>query len=130
VIVMANFNKDIWSAVLQTQFLELGLDVVFTSLHGKQAPATQNCQSLPIDGIFLPCDIIPYCQGGYLDFGNGVPSDHRVIWLDIPSMYICPTATNQPRHMTAWWLQCSDPCIIKQYMELFCQQLLENGMFT
>jgi len=53
VIIIANFNKDIQSPDLNSLFHEFGLEGFFTLLHGNQAPATQNCSSMSIDGIFM-----------------------------------------------------------------------------
>jgi len=64
-------------------------------LHGNSLQATHNHGSLPIDGIFAPAAIIPFCQVGYLAFGNGVPSNYQVIWLDILAglLHLIPEAT-------------------------------------
>jgi len=40
VIILSNFNADIRVMEVQTQFLELGLDKVYLSLHGPLVPAT------------------------------------------------------------------------------------------
>jgi len=55
-----------------------------TTQHGQDAPNTHNRGSAPIDGIFMPAQLIPNIRSGYLAFGEGIPSDHRLIWVDIP----------------------------------------------
>jgi len=88
IIIAADFNKDICSNTLQTFFSRFGLSEVCSTLHSPTLPATHNCGNLLINGIFAPDALIPMCQAGYLDFGEGVPSYHCAIWIDIPAVVL------------------------------------------
>jgi len=57
---------------------------VCSMLHGSSLPATHNCGTLPID-VFTPAALIPLFRAGYLNFGEGVLSNHPMIWMDIPA---------------------------------------------
>jgi len=91
VIIAADFNKDISSDTLRMFFSQFGLSKVCSTLHGPTLPATYNCRNLPIDSIFAPDALIPMCHVGYLDSGEGVPSNHHAIWIDIPAavLHMC-----------------------------------------
>ena len=61
----------------------MGVTDALTTQHGNQSPNTHNHGSALIDGIFLPANLILTIQLGYLAFGEGLPSDHQVIWVYI-----------------------------------------------
>jgi len=54
-------------------FSQFGLSDMCSTLHGSELPATHNCGTLPIDGIFAPEALIPMCHAGYLAFGKRGP---------------------------------------------------------
>jgi len=112
VIIAADFNEDICSDTLRTFFSRFGLSKVCSTLHGPSLPATHNCRNLPIDGIFAPDALIPMCCAGYLDFGEGVPSNHCAIWIDIPAAALHMCQQNSPAKAQARCLQCADPRVV------------------
>jgi len=73
----------------------------------------------PIDSIFVPVTLLELCQVGYLAFGAAVPSDHRVVSVDIPSQSVCSIKLEPIEWPIAQRLQCKDPGlwqnIIKHY---------------
>jgi len=89
-VVLADFNEDVHSLDLNQFFWEFNLVEVVTGLHPRVAPALCNYRSHPINGIFIPSCLLQHCCGGYLDFEEGTPSNHWVIWIDIPSAFVCP----------------------------------------
>jgi len=87
VIISGDMNDDIRSQKIQQAFRSSGLIEGLTTQH-MLPPATHNRGSLPIDGIFLPSALLDYCESGYLEFGEAIPSDHRALWINIPTNYI------------------------------------------
>jgi len=89
VILVADMNEDVRSLAIQDMLRAIGLVDGPTTLHASP-PATYNHGMNPIDGIFLPSNLVDQCNSGYLEFGAAVPSNHRALWLDIPAKYVCP----------------------------------------
>ena len=79
-ILMGDWNEDV-TAVQRKYFSEFGLREVLIEKYGP-APNTYEFVSKPIDGIFMSATL-DIQQGGYLPFGDGVPSDHRPMWVDL-----------------------------------------------
>jgi len=92
-------------------------------VHHQPAPATYNCGSTLIDGIFILTHLIPHCYSGYLNFGDDILSNHKVVWLDILVALICHTNSDQPVHAPAQRLQCKDTRIVQQYNDTLFQQI-------
>jgi len=90
VVMATDLNDNVRDQNITREFNKLGLVELLTQLHTATPPATHQRGSKPIDGIFVPAHLIPVCRGGYLAFGDGVASDHRAIWFDIPAAAICP----------------------------------------
>jgi len=84
IIIMGDMNEDIWEDPVLSVATNMGVTDAVTTQHGNQSPNTHNRGSMPIDGIFLPTNLIQTIQSGYLAFSEGIPSNHRVIWVDIP----------------------------------------------
>jgi len=85
VIILANINEDIREEWISTTFQQLGLSKVIIAQHRIQGLNTHNCSQNPIDGFVLPNHlVIQAVQLGYLAFGEGIPSDHHAVWIDLP----------------------------------------------
>jgi len=84
VIILGDINEDIQEERISTMFQHLGLSEVIITQHGTHRPNTHNHRQNPIDGIFLPNQLVQEVQSGYLAFGKGIPSDHRAVWVDLP----------------------------------------------
>jgi len=83
VIILANINEDIKEELISTMFQQLGLSKVIIAQHRTHGPNIHNCSQKPIDGIFLPNHCIQTVQSGYFAFGEGIPSDHCAVWIDL-----------------------------------------------
>ena len=79
-ILAGDWNEDV-NDVQRKYFSALGIREVLLEKYGP-APNTFEFGSKPIDGIFMSATL-GIQQGGYLPFGEGVPSDHRSLWVDI-----------------------------------------------
>jgi len=117
VIVAANFNKDIRSAELIQFFWQFDLIEVLTKLNQGRPPATHNRGSKLIDGIFIPAQLLHHGCGGYLNFGEGVLSNHQAIWLDLLVDLVCCHQADQQVCAPVRRLQCKDARIIQKYNE-------------
>jgi len=58
VIVLANFNEDVRSPELTQFFWKFDLIEALTNLNPGSAPATYSHGSKPIDGIFIPAQLL------------------------------------------------------------------------
>jgi len=88
VIVSSDMNDDVRSQKIQQAFRSSGLIEGLTTQH-MLPPATHNRGSLPINGIFLLSALLDYCESGYLEFGEAIPSNHQAVWINIPTNYRC-----------------------------------------
>jgi len=84
VIILADMNDDVWKDLIQALATQMGLQEAVTAQHGPGKPNTHNRGSTPIDRIFIPAAYIPAIQLGYLAFNEGILSNHRAVWVDIP----------------------------------------------
>jgi len=75
---------------------------------GEPLMAMHNCSSKPIDGIFVSHKLLPMIMGGYLAFGAGIPSDHRLLWIDIPATGLGLDPAKNQTKFAARCLQCHD----------------------
>jgi len=83
-MIALDLNEDIRSSTIQSLFASLGLTELLTHRHGRNAPPTYNRGTAPIDAIFVTATLLE-CRCGYFAFGAAVPSDHRALWVDIPT---------------------------------------------
>jgi len=85
-----------------------------------------NQGQFPIKGILLPSEWIPQVAGSYLAFDQGIPSNHRAVWVDLPINllgWIAPTSVPiQARH-----LKCDNPWVLKWYNNILDETLKEKG---
>jgi len=130
VIVAADFNDDIRSDTIRGFFSKFGMSEVISHGNPAQLPATHNRGSLPIDGIFVPDELIPFCWAGFLGFGEGVPSDHRLAWIDIPLPLLHLCLDSNPVKAPARRLQCTDPRIVLKYNNLLFDRLNNINVFS
>ena len=83
IILCMDVNDDIGQHCIKQFSNSLGLSNIIQSRH-TNPPATcdKNNQQQPIDTILISPGLTPV-SSGYLPFGKGCPSDHRVLWFDI-----------------------------------------------
>ena len=117
-IVMMDANQDIRSDKIAQKLKELGLRETIISKHEHHSPAPathqRNKRDIPIDGIWTTLTD-PNLQCGYLGFGEGLPGDHRLAWIEIPfeqALGINPPGLHkkEPSRLTT-----QDPRIVDKY---------------
>jgi len=69
-------NKDILSSDIKKFCQTTHLVEVIAALHGKSPIPTHQRGSKVIDGIFLSLSLLEEAQGGILDFGEAMISNH------------------------------------------------------
>ena len=116
IFLMLDANQDIRSGPLAQAFKDLGLNEGILSRHSDLQPPvpTQQLGSKPIDGFFTTLDLT-HCQSGYLAFGEGFGSDHRLAWMDIP--FEVAFGHNPPNlyHLDPSRLSLQDPRVVAKY---------------
>jgi len=116
-----DLNDDVRDLTIIQEFHKLGLVELLTTLHSSTPPATHQRGSKPIDGFFVPTHLAHLCRGGNLSFGDGVVSNHRAVWLDIPSAAVCPWLEESICRAPVRRLQCRDPRVVAKYNGLLIE---------
>ena len=127
IIIAGDLNNDVKRSV--KQFEEVGLREIISSKH-KNPPPTYNRNkqfSHPIDGIWATSglDVI---KCGYAPFEDGIPSDHRRIWIDIDYKTTLGCSYQKIRQRPIRRLKCSDPRLVTKYNESVYQKLKDTGI--
>jgi hypothetical protein len=113
---MMDANEHVTRGWLSKVFKDLGLHESIISKHSNLHPPVATWQEgvKPIDSIFTTLDL-SNAHSGYLAFGEGFHSDHRLAWLDIPYQATFghthpPLKTQQPSRLSL-----QDPRIVAKY---------------
>ncbi len=127
IVLLLDMNDDIRSSSVTTALQSAGLEELILHSHGPNPPPTYNRGSHPIDAIFVSPTLLA-ARAGYLAFGDGIPADHRCLWLDIP--FSVAFGHNLPPIVTApaRRLQCRDPRIVQAYLDRYCQFILQHRL--
>jgi len=123
VIILADINEDIRTDPIRSTFQQMGLVDAVTGQHGQLGPNKHNRGTNPIDGIFIPIALLPNVSSGYFAFGEGIPSNHRTLWIDIPLAALGWFNVPEPIPLKARRLKCNDPRVIKTYNDTLLRQL-------
>jgi len=84
-------------------------------LHPDWVPPTFQRGSSPINWIFTALQLLELAAGGYLSFGDAIPSNHCTIWLDFHLPEICPFQQEGYIKPGARRLQYKDPQVVTCY---------------
>ena len=88
--------------------------------------ATHNRGSKQIDGIFMSHSLQATVTG-LLAFGE-LHTDHRMLWVDLPSHKMFGFKPPEIFHSAARQLQCGNPSVQKQWIQLYTQKLQEHNL--
>jgi len=128
VIILADINKDIREEPIHLMFQQMGLIETIITQHGTHGPNTHNCGTNPINGIFIPSTLIQDVTSGYLAFGEGIPSNHRAVWIDLPLVALGWFNIPESVPLQARRLKCNDPRIIQWYNKALQEKLNQHQL--
>eukprot|EP00978_Attheya_sp_CCMP212_P041036 scaffold230432_cov59-Attheya_sp.AAC.1 len=114
-LIMENWNSDVRENDLTEFFKPHGMREILLEKHGENSPPTCNMGSSPIDGIWAT-NSLDIARGGYLNFEEGLPGNHRTLWADIT--YQSALGHHQPAIIRRGWrrLKLNDPRIVERYL--------------
>ena len=125
-VVSGDFNSDYTS--LTSWMQELGLTDLMDSRHGKAPITYQRSRSDPIDRIF-GSPTIKIKKGGFLSFGR-LLSDHRGIYVDIPTEFLLGFNPSPITHPNARRLKMKDPRVVKKYQDILHQECVNEDLYN
>lgn len=129
IIVGGDFNEDLQSTRLSSFFLQFDMIDLIASVQQSTAPATHTKGVVPIDGIFGSASL-DVNQSGYSDFSFGIGSDHRLIWVDIPSYSLLGGEAPKLWQPKARKLRTHDPRIVDRYNLRKLDELYKNNAIS
>jgi len=129
VIILGNWNEEVQSNMVSTPLQTLGLKDAVITFHHASPPNTYNQGQFPIDRIFLQAEWIPQVTGSYLAFDQGVPSDHRAIWVDLPIDLLGWNAPTTSVPIWARHLKCDDPHVVKHHNNILDEKVKKQGIY-
>ena len=127
IILCMDANEDIRDNRIRQFHLSLNLTEAILAKH-KNPPATcdKNSQRQPIDAIWVSPGLQPVASG-YLPFGKGCPSDHRLLWTELVKDTFLGGAPKlaipKPRRLRA-----SDPRMVKKYIHLLHPEIMKHQL--
>ena len=125
-VVSGDFNSDYSS--LTTWMQDIGLIDLIDSRHGKAPITYQRSSSDPIDRIF-GSPTIKIKKGVFLAFGR-LLSDHRGIYIDIPTEFLLGFNPPPLTHPNARRLKMKDPRVVKKYQDILHQECLKEDLYN
>jgi len=128
VIVMADMNKDVQEDQILPWSDRLGLKEAIMAQHGNATPNTHNCSQNPINSIFVPAELLSSIQSGYLAYREGIPSNHHVVWVDIPLGALGWFSQAPAAPLKARWLKCEDLQMVEQYNRFLENKWTRQGL--
>jgi hypothetical protein len=124
-LVMAmDANEEIRTGATDEFFQALGMtEAILTRTK------THNCnlQRQPIDGIWTT-PRLKAIGAGYCTFGNGCPSDHQVLWIDLSYKQAFGYKPPYLQYPAIQRLQTRDPRLIAKYNKEVKKLLLDTGL--
>ncbi len=130
IIIAGDVNEDVRTGLTNEFFTALGLREVILERHSQKSPPATNDNNdsrEPIDGIWASKEL-EVTAAGYLPFGDGCDSDHRLVWADfsyhtvfgqeLPSEYRPPSKK----------LRANDPRLVKRYNRKVKSKLKGAGL--
>jgi len=128
ILLLTDFNDDATAPWVKRWVANLGMVEALTFLSPETAPQTYQRGVHPIDGIFAAPQLLEKPAGGYLSFGDTIPSDHQAIWVDLHLLEVCPIHQEVYTKPSAHRLQCKDPQIVDCYNTALLAMLEEKNI--
>mmetsp|Transcript_2278 Transcript_2278/g.3284 ORF Transcript_2278/g.3284 Transcript_2278/m.3284 type:complete len:152 (+) Transcript_2278:90-545(+) len=108
IVLAFDVNEPIVDSSISEALEHIRLKEAIINKYKGTPPATHNRGSHTIDGIFVSCGL-EIESGGYLGFGEGIPSDHCAAWVDIAYSNGLGHPLPPISRPKACRLQCNDP---------------------
>ena len=132
IIVGIDANEDVREGKTKEFFDKMNMYESIISSHPDSSILSTNSNSShskPIDGIFLSHSLTSIASG-YMAFGDGCQSDHRVLWIELTYEqafgYISPPLKSAPPRR----LTCAVPSRVESYISQVKSALKEEGLIT
>jgi hypothetical protein len=104
----------------------LGLVEAIIDRHGRLGPPTFHLGSHPVDGFYVTSTLLGL-PCGYTEY---LTSDHRLLWMDVPTSNAFGYSVPQIVTANARRLKCQDPRVVKAYLEEYGRILTETTVFS
>ena len=129
VILGMDANEDITNGTIHRKLVEIGMREVITERHRENTPppSTYSRGNTPIDGIWCSHGITPI-KAGYSTFHEHYNSDHRLLWIDIPTEEAFGHRPPGIHEVQARRLQPKDPRNRKKYIKLTLEGFQKQGI--
>ena len=117
VIVGCDCNDDVRKGSFYDSFEEISMEESICAMHGHEGPATQQSNECrkPIDGIWTT-ELRKPSHSGNFPFGDGVTSDHRLVWMDINQHQLYGNHPSKTMSPSPRRLKILDPLSINKYV--------------
>jgi hypothetical protein len=125
VIVGIDVNEDIRSGKFQKMMNEIGFTEIMTFAHGLDLPPTYSRGSAPIDAIFVSANLLG-SQCGYAPS----PTDHRVLWVDIPCKVALGRSSPSFPIRRPQRLILQDPRVVSKYLSTLTDFLTKQDFLS
>jgi len=109
---LVDMNDNVHTNPIQTAATQMGFTEAITTQHRPNTPNMHNHGSTPINGIFLAPDVTQNITSGYVAFGEGIPSNHQAVWINILVGVMGWFAPPDTVPLKAWQLKCEDLRIV------------------
>jgi len=106
----------------------LGLVEAITWMHNHHPPPTFQRGSCPIDSIFMAPQLLAQVAGGYLSFGDAVPSNHWAIWVDLHLLEMSSKIAEGYVKLGTCRSQYKDPRIVTWYNQILLETLAPHNV--
>ena len=132
VILGMDSNEDVRSGEVYQFLSQAGLREVILALHPDLSPPAthnRNQNREPIDGFWSTAGI-EITKGGYLAFGLGCPSDHRVLWFEATYSVILGQRPSDLAPISPKRLKAKDPRLTKKYIQQVKTSMRTSGFLS
>ena len=126
VVVGLDANTDVTGLEMTQWAANLGLREVIAERHG-DLPPTYDSGSRPVDGIFASHSI-RQTRCGYLGFGVGCESHHRILWLEILEADALGTNLPPAKQVRVRRLRIQDPLTVYRYCTKLLRWMLQHDI--
>jgi len=121
IMVLGDFNENVYSEELNESFTEVGLsNVIREFIKEEQGVRSYNRGTKVIDGIWVSCSLMPHVDKvGMAPFRNIINSDHRGIFMDVDLKHILDAPNMEFTNIQFRRLQSSKP----KRKETYCNKV-------